>query len=91
MRTAASQKVSQTVIRYHAGQEAEALLLAKDLPGVSLSQISGASQAIGSGHITLLLGSDYGTNVTMGPAAANPQPASTFTPRTANQNICTSA
>ena len=91
MRTASSQKVSQTVIRYHAGQEAEALLLAKDLPGVSLSQMSGPAQAIGSGHITLLLGSDYGTSVTLGPAASTPQPASTFTPRTANQNICTSA
>jgi LCP family protein required for cell wall assembly len=91
MRTASSQNVSQTVIRYHAGQEAEALLLAKDLPGVSLSQISGPAEAIGKGHITLLLGSDYGTAVTMGPAATTPQPASTFAPRTASQNICTSA
>jgi hypothetical protein len=91
MRTASSQHVSQTVIRYHAGQEAEALLLAKDLPGVSLSQISGPAEAIGTGHITLLLGSDYGTGVTLGPAAGTPQPASTFAPRTASQNICTSA
>jgi LCP family protein required for cell wall assembly len=91
MRTASNQAVSQTVIRYHAGQEAEALLLAKDLPGVSLSQVSGPAEAIGTGHITLLLGADYGTNVTMGPAATTPQPASTFAPRTASQNICTSA
>jgi hypothetical protein len=91
MRAASSQAVSQTVIRYHAGQEAEALLLAKDLPGVSLSQESGPAEAIGAGHITVLLGADYGTAVTMGPAAVAPQPASTFAPRTANQNICTSA
>jgi LCP family protein required for cell wall assembly len=89
-RTASSQTVSRTVIRYHAGQEAEALLLAKDLPGVSLSQMSGPARAIGTGHLTVILGSDYGTAVTMGPAAA-PQPASTFAPRTASQNICTSA
>ena len=91
MRTASSQNVSQTVIRYHAGQEAEALLLAKDLPGVSLSQMSGPAEAIGTGHITLVLGADYGTAVTLGPAATTPQPASTFAPRTASQNICTSA
>ena len=88
-RAASSQDTSQTVIRYHAGQEAEALLLAKDLPGVSLSQISGPAEAIGSGHITLLLGADYGTAVTLGPAATTPQPASTFAPRTAGGNICT--
>ena len=86
--TASNQSVSQTVIRYHAGQEAEALLLAKDVHGASLSQISGPPEALGTGHITLVLGSDYGTTVTTGPAAA-PQPASTFTPRTASQNICT--
>jgi LCP family protein required for cell wall assembly len=86
--TASSQSVSQTVIRYHAGQEAEALLLAKDVHGASLSQISGPPEALGVGHITLLLGSDYGTTVTTGPATS-PQPASTFTPRTASQNICT--
>jgi hypothetical protein len=90
MRAASSQNVSQTVIRYHVGQEAEALLLAKDLPGVSLRAESGPAEAIGTGHITLLLGSDYGTNVTMGPATS-PQPASTFAPRTASQDICTSA
>jgi LCP family protein required for cell wall assembly len=90
-RTASSQTVSRTVIRYHAGQEAEALLVAKDLPGASLSQMSGPAEAIGAGHLTLLLGSDYGTAVTMGPAAAAPQPASTFAPRTASQNICTPA
>jgi LCP family protein required for cell wall assembly len=86
--TARNQAVSHTVIRYHAGQEAEALLLAKDVHGASLSQVSGPPEAPGTGHITLLVGSDYGTTVTAGPAAA-PQPASTFAPRTASQNICT--
>ena len=90
-RNASSQTVGRTVIRYHAGQEAEALLLAKDLPGASLSQMSGPAEAIGTGHLTVVLGSDYGTAVTMGPAATTPQPASTFAPRTASQNICTSA
>jgi len=86
--TARNTAVSHTVIRYHAGQEAEALLLAKDVHGASLSQVSGPAKALGTGHITLLLGTDYGTTVTAGPATA-PQPASTFKPRTASQNICT--
>jgi hypothetical protein len=86
--TARNQAVSQTVIRYHAGQEAEALLLAKDVHGASLAQLSGPPEALRTGHITLLLGSDYGTTVTTGPVTA-PQPASTFKPRTASQNICT--
>jgi len=86
--TARNKAASHTVIRYHAGQEAEALLLAKDVHGAALSQISGPARALGTGHITLLLGTDYGTTVTTGPVTA-PQPASTFTPRTASQNICT--
>jgi len=86
--TASSQAVSRTVIRYQPGQEAEALLLAKAVHGASLSQVSGPARALGTGHITLLLGTDYGTTVTTGPATA-PQPASTFAPRTASQNICT--
>jgi LCP family protein required for cell wall assembly len=90
-RTAGSQSVSRTLIRYHAGQEAEALLLAKDLPGASLSQVSGPAEAIGTGHLSVLLGADYGSTVTMGPAVTAPQPASTFAPRTAGGNICTSA
>ena len=87
--TNGSQAVSQTVIRYHAGQEAEALLLSKDVPGAALAQVSGPAEAIGTGHITLVLGADYGTTVSLGPVAATPQPASTFAPRTASQNICT--
>lgn len=85
---AGSQTASQTVIRYHAGQEAEALLLAKSVHGAALDQLSGPARALGTGHITLLLGSDYGTTVTTTPTT-NPQPASTFAPRTASQNICT--
>src|SRR6266704_6356711 len=87
--TTGSQAASQTVIRYHAGQEAEALLLSKDVPGAALAQVSGPAEAIGAGHITLLLGADYGTTVALGPVTATPQPASTFAPRTASQNICT--
>jgi LCP family protein required for cell wall assembly len=84
-----SQHASQTVIRYHAGQEAEALLLAKDVPGAALVQMHGPAEPIGTGHITLLLGADYGTTVTLGKPVTTPQPASTFAPRTASQNICT--
>ena len=78
----------QTVIRYHAGQEAEALLLAKNVHGAALDELSGPARALGSGYITLMLGPDYGTTVTTA-SAASPQPASTFAPRTASQNICT--
>jgi hypothetical protein len=70
--TAGKQAVSHTVIRYHAGQEAAALLLAKDVHGASLSQVSGPPEALGTGHITLRLGSDYGTTVTTGPVTVVP-------------------
>jgi len=49
--TAGKQAVSHTVIRYHAGQEAEALLLAKDVHGASLSQVSGPPEALGTGTL----------------------------------------
>ena len=83
--TASSQAVTQTVIRYRAGQEAEALLLAKRVHGAALVEEHGVQR---TGHLILLVGSDYGTTTTIGSVPA-PQPASTFAPRTANQNICT--
>jgi LCP family protein required for cell wall assembly len=81
------QTVTQTVIRYHAGQESQALLLSKWVPGAALLQEKGPAPV--SGRITLLVGSDYGTTTTIGAATTTPQPASTFAPRTATQSICT--
>jgi LCP family protein required for cell wall assembly len=79
---ASSQTVTETVIRYHEGQEQQALLLASKVHGAGLLKVSGA------GAPTLVLGSNYGSTAHTGPGA-QPQPASSFAPRTANQNICT--
>ena len=86
--TASTHKVTQTVIRYHAGQEAQALLLARRVHGAALVEEQGPARPLASGHLTVLVGSDYGTTTTIGPSTA-PQPASSFAPRTATQNICT--
>lgn len=81
---ASSQSVNQTVIRYHPGQQQAALLLASKVHGAALRQVPG------TGKLALVLGSDYGTTVHTGPGT-KPQPASSFAPRTATQNICTNA
>jgi LCP family protein required for cell wall assembly len=74
--------VNQTVIRYHPGQLEQARLLAAKVHGAALLQVPG------TGGVTLVLGSDYGSTAHTGPGT-NPQPASSFAPRTATQNICT--
>src|SRR5262249_60409222 len=79
---ATPQDVTQTLIKYHAGQEPQALLLAAKIHGAALQQVPG------TGKVTLVLGSDYGSTAHTGPGP-KPQPASTFAPRTAGQNICT--
>jgi LCP family protein required for cell wall assembly len=79
---ASSQTVTQTLIKYHAGQQEQASLLAAKIHGAALQQVPG------SGRIILLLGSNYGSTAHTGPGT-NPQPATTFAPRTASQNICT--
>src|SRR5215472_8365284 len=84
--TASSQALTQTEIRYRAGQEAEALLLAKRVHGAALVEEHGAQK--GFSHLILVVGSDYGTTAAIG-STTSPQPASTFAPRTATQNICT--
>jgi len=84
--TASSQAVTQTVIRYRAGQEAEALLLAKRVHGAAIVEEHGTQT--GFSHLILVVGSDYGTTANIG-STTSPQPASTFAPRTATQNICT--
>ena len=45
-------------------------------------------EVAGTGQVTLLLGSNYGSTAYTGPGT-NPEPASSFAPRTASQNICT--
>jgi LCP family protein required for cell wall assembly len=79
---ARTQTVTETVIRYHRGQQVEARLLASKLHGAGLLRVPG------SGPVTLVLGSNYGTTVHTGPGSA-PQPMSSFAPRNATQNICT--
>jgi len=79
---ASSQSLTQTLIRYHVGQGPQASLLAAKVHGAALEQVPG------TGEVTLVLGSNYGSTAHTGPGT-NPQPTSTFAPRTANQNICT--
>ena len=79
---ASSQNVTQTLIKYHAGQQQEAELLAAKVHGAAMQEVPG------TGQVTLVLGSNYGSTANAGPRT-NPQPASSFAPRTANQNICT--
>ncbi|HEV8275823.1 MAG TPA: LCP family protein [Streptosporangiaceae bacterium] len=79
---ASSHNVTQTLIEYHAGQLPEARLLAAKVHGSALQEVPG------TGKITLLLGSNYGSTAHTGPGT-KPQPASSFAPRTASQNICT--
>jgi LCP family protein required for cell wall assembly len=79
---ASSQTVTQTLIKYHAGQLQQAQLLAAKVHGAALEQVPGI------GQITLVLGSNYGSTAHTGPGT-KPRPASSFAPRTASQNICT--
>jgi LCP family protein required for cell wall assembly len=79
---ASSQTVTQTLIKYHDGQQQQASLLAAKVHGAALELVPG------TGEITLVLGSNYGSTAHTGPGT-NPQPASSFAPRTASQNICT--
>jgi LCP family protein required for cell wall assembly len=79
---ASSQNVTQTLIKYHAGQLQQAQLLAGKVHGAALQEVPG------TGQVTLVLGSNYGSTANAGPRTT-PQPASSFAPRTANQNICT--
>jgi LCP family protein required for cell wall assembly len=79
---AGSQDVTQTLIKYHAGQLQQAQLLAGKVHGAALKEVPG------TGQVTLVLGSNYGSTANAGPRTT-PQPASSFAPRTANQNICT--
>jgi hypothetical protein len=58
---ASSHNVTQTLIKYHAGQQPEARLLAAKVHGSALQEVPG------TGKITLLLGSNYGSTAHTGP------------------------
>jgi len=74
--------VTQTLIKYHNGQLPQAELLAAKVHGAALQEVPG------TGQVTLVLGSNYGSTANAGPRT-KPQSASTFAPRTASQSICT--
>jgi LCP family protein required for cell wall assembly len=80
-----TQDVTETVIKYHAGQAAAARLLERKIPGSAVQEVPGTSH-----RLVLLLGSNYGTTTqTEGTEqAATPTPSPSLTSRTASQNIC---
>jgi hypothetical protein len=80
-----TQDISETVIRYHAGEAAAARLLARKVPGSAVEEVPGTSS-----RLVLVLGSNYGTTTqTEGTGqAASPTPSPSFSSRTASQNIC---
>ena len=80
-----TQDVTETMIRYHAGSEAQAKLLESKLPGSAIQQVPGSSP-----KLTLVLGSDYGTTAHASDSAqaATPTPSPTLSSRTASENIC---
>jgi len=87
MTQAATQDITETVIRYHAGHGAQARLLEARVPGSAIQEVPGTSD-----RLVLLLGSNYGTTTeTAGSTqAASPTPSPSFSSRTASQNICAS-
>jgi LCP family protein required for cell wall assembly len=80
-----TQDVTETMIRYHAGSQAQAKLLESKLPGSAIQQVPGSSP-----KLTLVLGSDYGTTAHASGSAqvATPTPSPTLSSRTASENIC---
>jgi LCP family protein required for cell wall assembly len=80
-----TQDVTETVIKYHAGNEAQAKLLEAKLPGSAIQQVPGTSP-----RLILVLGSDYGTTAhASGPAqSSTPTPQQSLSSRTAARNIC---
>ena len=84
-----AQDVTETVIRYHAGHEAQARLLEAKVPGSAIQEVPGSSD-----RLVLLLGSNYGTTTTTQTAGTTqssvPTPSPSVSSRTASQNICAS-
>ena len=77
-----TQDVTETVIQYHAGSQAQARLLEAKVPGAAIQQVPGTGA-----RLTLVLGSNYGTTV-QAAAHATPTPSPSISARTATQNIC---
>jgi LCP family protein required for cell wall assembly len=83
----ATQDITETVIKYHAGHGAQARLLEAKVPGSAIQEVPGSSD-----RLVLVLGSNYGTTTqTAGTTqSATPTPSPSFSSRTASQNICAS-
>ena len=80
----ASTDVTETVIKYHQGDRAQAKLLASKVPGAVMEQVPGTRP-----RLTLVLGSDYSTTQTSESSqSAAPTPSASISSRTASQNIC---
>ena len=80
----ASTDVTETVIKYHQGERAQAKLLLSKVAGAVMEQVSGTSP-----RLILVLGSDYGTTSESTQSVA-PTPSPSISSRTASQNICAS-
>ena len=81
-----TQDITETVIKYHAGQAAAARLLARKVPGSAVEEVPGTSS-----RLVLLLGSNYGTTTQTegtGQTTTTPTPSPSLSSRTASQNIC---
>jgi hypothetical protein len=85
MTQGATQDITETVIKYHAGHGAQARLLEAKVPGSAIQEVPGTSD-----RLVLVLGSNYGTTTqTAGTTqSATPTPSPSFSSRTASQNIC---
>jgi LytR cell envelope-related transcriptional attenuator len=80
----ASTDVTETVIKYHQGDRAQAKLLLSKVPGAVMEQVPGTSP-----RLILELGSDYGTT-SESTQSVQPTPSPSISSRTASQNICAS-
>jgi len=80
----ASTNVTETVIKYHQGDRAQARLLLSKVPGAVMEQVPGTSP-----RLILELGSDYGTT-SESTQSVTPTPSPSISSRTASQNICAS-
>jgi LCP family protein required for cell wall assembly len=80
----ASTDVTETVIKYHQGDRAQAKLLLSKVPGAVMEQVPGTSP-----RLILVLGSDYGTT-SESTQSVTPTPSPSISSRTASQNICAS-
>jgi hypothetical protein len=78
-----SQNLTQTVIQYPAGQEADAKLVAKAMPGAGLQQVKGLPR------VRILLGSNNHAVQSAAPGASSPsQKSSPGQGKTAAQDAC---